>query len=840
MGVNGIYGLSGSGLDVESMVKVGMLSKQNQYDKMQQTYTKNEWTKEAYLEIYDKIQDYSLNTLSNYKLSSYMNARSATSSNPIIKATADSSAPVRNHTITVESTATSAYLVGTQSLERGDKAENAKSTKLSDLLFASWDSETTGTGADATTIYRFYSWVEDVDSDGTSTYSKSNTPTTTIPVTAANSDTALKDSAMKFTIGDGAGAGVRSEDESIVKVKTNDAYSNTATSATYTVKITSTGTYSTASFTHTSLSDSNTPYELLADAFGWDSLDSVSISDGQVTFSGTSSSPYGDIYPDKPYDIDETALEFEFAIGSNVLPSVEITYGDLAKVLTDSNATFQDFADLLNKKLAENDIDLTASYDADNRGFKISTNVASTETVTANLNPSGGLSGSLIAFLGGSGGLGATLSTNESTTGVAAKGTIKKDNGTTKEVDFDGTGGTYTQDGIVFTAGALGKTTVTAKPEKTVNISYQDIIDGASYYDLVSKINNTGTNVRANYDAMQDKFSIYNMKTGTSNNITLTTRNIDTTNFFNRLGLKDYAESDDLTEVDPIKFETDKNQSVTGGNAAVWVDHQKYENIDSNNLKVQGVTYNFANVTEKTTATITVEQDVDKIIDNVQGFVDSYNELLNDLYTKYRETPNSSYAPLTEAQKNEMTEEQIKKWEEKAKSGLLYHDSTVRRIIEQMRNAISDSVSSLDDDYKYDSAYSIGISTTGLYGQLKLDKDKLRDALNDDPDSVYKVFATLDSKKEDASDAANGIAQRLGGIMTNAVKSISNVAGTSSDTSDDSKLSVLLRNLQTKMSNFQTMMNAFETQLYKKYDAMESALAMLGTQLNYVTSAFSG
>ena len=32
MGVNGIYGLSGSGLDIESMVKVGMLGKQSEYD----------------------------------------------------------------------------------------------------------------------------------------------------------------------------------------------------------------------------------------------------------------------------------------------------------------------------------------------------------------------------------------------------------------------------------------------------------------------------------------------------------------------------------------------------------------------------------------------------------------------------------------------------------------------------------------------------------------------------------------------------------------------------------------------------------------------------------------
>ena len=189
-----------------------------------------------------------------------------------------------------------------------------------------------------------------------------------------------------------------------------------------------------------------------------------------------------------------------------------------------------------------------------------------------------------------------------------------------------------------------------------------------------------------------------------------------------------------------------------------------------------------------------------------------------------------------------MTEDQIKKWEEKAKAGMLYHDSTLRNIIDNMRNAISDKVSSLSNS-KYDTAYSIGISTTGLYGQLQLDEDKLRAALVDDSDSVYNVFAKLDSDAETASDAKNGIAQRLtggiGSVLYKATESIKSTAGTSSDISDDSTLNVLLRNLQTRMSNFQAMMSAFEDKLYKKYDAMESALASLGTQMNYVSSMFA-
>ena len=58
MGANGIYGLSGSGLDIESLVKMGMMNKQNQYDKMYQNEMKQEWLKEAYVEVYDSMKTF--------------------------------------------------------------------------------------------------------------------------------------------------------------------------------------------------------------------------------------------------------------------------------------------------------------------------------------------------------------------------------------------------------------------------------------------------------------------------------------------------------------------------------------------------------------------------------------------------------------------------------------------------------------------------------------------------------------------------------------------------------------------------------------------------------------
>jgi len=139
MGVNGVYGLSGSGLDIESMVKVGMLGKQNEYDKMQQKYTKNEWTKAAYLELSSSITTFNASTLSQYKMSTSMSAKAVTSTDTTIKATANANAAVMSHSVKVDKLSSNAYLIGTKSLTRNaivtDSDKASSSMKLADVLF---------------------------------------------------------------------------------------------------------------------------------------------------------------------------------------------------------------------------------------------------------------------------------------------------------------------------------------------------------------------------------------------------------------------------------------------------------------------------------------------------------------------------------------------------------------------------------------------------------------------------------------------------------------------------------------------------------------------------------
>lgn len=291
-----------------------------------------------------------------------------------------------------------------------------------------------------------------------------------------------------------------------------------------------------------------------------------------------------------------------------------------------------------------------------------------------------------------------------------------------------------------------------------------------------------------------------------------------------------------------------KYQSTAGSNANVNIDGKNYD-LDTNVKTVAGVTYTFNSPTEVgKTATVTVNQDTDTIVDNVKKFVEAYNTLLDSLNSKLSEERYSDYKPLTKEQESEMTEEQIKKWNEKAKSGLLYHDSNIRSIVSDMREALYTPVDAVDS--KYNSLSAIGITTTNTKGHITLDEDKLRTALADDPDCVYQLFAsdqdsayisgTTSTNKlssyEKKSDYRNtGVANRLYNLMGTHMSSLESYGGVSTSTDDQSYLGKLIANMQTRMDAFKTMMKSYESKLYNKYDAMEVALSKLGTQLSYIT-----
>ena len=397
-----------------------------------------------------------------------------------------------------------------------------------------------------------------------------------------------------------------------------------------------------------------------------------------------------------------------------------------------------------------------------------------------------------------------------------------------------------------------------------VEFTYDQIFnDKKTLNDLATAFSNSGANVQGGYDTVNESFSLYNKTSGSANKIGLQANNDISKKLLNSLHLASYDAQNNTLGTE-ASFETGKmNPAAAGTNAKATIDGKTYES-DTNKLNVANVIYNFNGVSAKNAdgtyqaSTISVSQDTDKIVDNVKKFVETYNTLIDSLNTKYREEKNTDYKPLTKKQEGEMTESQIDKWNEKAKSGLLYHDNNIYSIISDMRESLYTKVDAVDtvltdakgNKYSYNSMSSIGITSSTNQGHITLDEEKLKKALTEDPDCVYQLFASdqdstyvagsTNKNQADTytskSDYLNtGIANRLYNAMTTNISNLESYAGTSKETDDESYLGKLITNMNTKMTSFQTLMKSYESKLYEKYDAMEVALSKLGAQLSYIT-----
>jgi len=167
----------------------------------------------------------------------------------------------------------------------------------------------------------------------------------------------------------------------------------------------------------------------------------------------------------------------------------------------------------------------------------------------------------------------------------------------------------------------------------------------------------------------------------------------------------------------------------------------------SNSFSINGVTYNLKDTTAGAFVKVDVSTDVDAVFDKIKTFIDDYNSTIDTIYKEMTEKAYRDYQPLTDQQKEEMTEDEIKKWEEKAKSGLLHNDSILQNLYQTMRSQIALSVHGVPSDSQLT---SIGI-VTGSYtehGKLQFSDytgDTLKETLRNDPDNIIKLFTQTDS-----------------------------------------------------------------------------------------------
>ena len=302
--------------------------------------------------------------------------------------------------------------------------------------------------------------------------------------------------------------------------------------------------------------------------------------------------------------------------------------------------------------------------------------------------------------------------------------------------------------------------------------------------------------------------------------------------------------------------------STAGTDCKLTIDNVSYTR-SSNTITIDGVTYT-ANqeTTSSTAATVTLTQDVDAVYENIANFVSAYNELIDTINGKLNEEYDSDYAPLTDAQEDDMDDDEITDWNEKAKVGLLESDDTLQSMVDDLRTALSDYISGVSLNLS-----DIGITTSSDYdeeGKLYIDEDTLKEAIQDNPDEIVALFTqtatsvsgttaaarTLTSSQLQTRYQEEGLAYRLYDIVAKNISTIRDSsgnkgllieeAGISGDSSQtDNTLYNEIQDLQDALDEESDRLDDYEERLYDRYDYLETYISTMNTQLSAISSLSS-
>lgn len=834
----GIYGLSGSGMDIDELVKGMMKTQQARYDKLYKQKTAQTWKKEEYNVLYKSLYKFRYTTLTDFKTQSNLTGKKAISNDEsVVTVTALGDAAQMSHDISVKQLASNAFLQSKSAVTRNNTS-SPKSIKLSDIMGIS--AEEIANGGDKVALSFSLNDGQNETKRIQYTYDDLAKGTTLndlvydIDKLGINIQAGYDNNNDSFSLyskvgGDTNGVTLSLDSHYTYKNPTNGtvtqvaldnkALKNTAqfinnlhlanyNSATQTMgnemqistnKVIGSGMESSVDITGKFF---------IGEMLGVDTAVPVKDETDNLWYV-TNNSTGGRVQVPAPADenvcyvmnSDGTATQVSltdevFKVNLNGT-DIAFTYGDLRKDLGSLNSKFN-AAGIAATYSAEHDAatgkDIATLKLTEKNGQAISLNAGS-----------GALSGAFVNLL--------NLSPSElsSTAQINAGDTVGSLAGNPS--------GTPTDVAMKLTINGTD-----------VSFTYAEI-SGMSMSDFATKINSSGTGAVASFAG--GKFSIHNAD---GSEVSIAPNDAVGESFLNALK---FSDGNGVQQVQVANSANTVSKFTELGQSAKAVIDGKEYTSDSNIIKANSVIYTLNKVSDTTptggyeTSKVTVNSDNEVAVDTVKKFVEEYNKMLDELNTKIYETYDKNYLPLTDEEKSGMSESQIKKWEEKARTGLLAKDSILKDTVNQMRSALSTVFTNTGKDYT--TLSSIGLKTLDYteHGKIELDEDTLRKALEKDPDIVYKMFGTQSDVKSE-----RGIAYKLTDAVQSSLDKLKTQAGITADTDDESYVGKKISTLSQQMKTLMERMERQEAMYYKKFNAMETAISQLNNQYNYITSAF--
>lgn len=352
----------------------------------------------------------------------------------------------------------------------------------------------------------------------------------------------------------------------------------------------------------------------------------------------------------------------------------------------------------------------------------------------------------------------------------------------------------------------------------TINSVAFEFSSDDSLSTIMNRVNSSDANVTLSYSSISDKFTLTSNTTGIGENIL-----IEETegNLMSAFGLTADAGA----------------EMEYGKNAVLYYNGTKIIR-SSNRFQIDGIDIELMSTTEigADPINITMKSDSGALVEPIKQFVEDYNAMIDLINGLVKEKVYTDYPPLTDEQKEEMTDTQIKNWEEKAKSGLLRGDQALISIASKLHTAIISPIEASGI-----SLNELGITSAGYTenGKLKIDEVKLNKALAEKPFEIRELFASDD-----------GIGTKVNNIITDAIRTtgpkgtrgtLTEIAGIDLTTSDtENNITDTISRTNKTIDSLTTRLTKEETRLWRQFTTMETVLQQLNTQSSIIAQFYTG
>ena len=265
---------------------------------------------------------------------------------------------------------------------------------------------------------------------------------------------------------------------------------------------------------------------------------------------------------------------------------------------------------------------------------------------------------------------------------------------------------------------------------------------------------------------------------------------------------------------------------------------------------------------------IDTRPNVDETLEAIRTFINNFNDLLralNALHSTPRPRANNGnfFDPLTDLERQEMSDREIERWEEQARVGLLHRNDSIRNLHMDLRRVLHDDVvigpPGNQTRINITEFFAIGGTQTTsredrAIGVIDLDWDRLRQALYDEPDRVQALFSRsiLDAEQDHGTGAFTGIwsrqrndtrapfiglGQRIHDAIDNAIHSgggtIHRIAGAAGYWNDTiNPMSMQIRSYDQRLEQMQRWLIRRENHFFGMFARMEQVMANANAQMD--------